>query len=329
MKMKNSNMPAATVHQQLILACLVLVLATAAAPAALAAAVTTGASARASDVAKDAGADVLPGVGRMEKRDPSFRENEVVDGYRMDGWELFAENAVRSINTAPRPARERTNALRDMPVPATPENTIPANPLTGGCVPFKPPAPYKSLQEYCLALTKMPWQEAKAMFHKAQAPKDWVGIRGCAVGCVMGDNLWSNTMTFTPFLGASWTGKCIREDKEGNQVEVLQALCPLCGGVFSKRPWSAGVPADLEMAGVTVRKENSWLDAQPTWVFNYDNAKRTYGIDFKAFRDELRMVAPGMAIGTMLVQGTNSTFKSGWNPANHTVEATRFVLLQV
>jgi hypothetical protein len=273
-------------------------------------------------------ASVLAGVGRVEARDPTFRLNEIPGYDRPGGWQLFGEGFVRYVREGQRAANARNRAIRDQPVPATPENTIPANPVTGACVPFQPPAPYKSLQEYCLAMTKMPWKEAKAMFLKAQAPKDWVGIRGCAVGCVMGDNLWSNVVTFT--LGQNWSGKCIREEKDGKQVEVLQAMCPSCGGVFSKRPWSAGVPADLEIAGVSVvREKSSWVDGQPTWVFNYDNAKRTYGVDFNAFRDEVRMVAPGMAVGTMLVQGSNATFQNGWNPGDKVLEITRFLLLQV
>jgi hypothetical protein len=200
--------------------------------------------------------------------------------------------------------------------------------VTGACVPFRPPAPYKGLQEYCRALKNMPWKQAKKMFQEAQAPSDWVGIRGCAVGCVIGNNVWTDVMTFNPVLGMSWTGKCIKEDKQGVQYEVLQALCPMCAGIYNPRPWSSGVPADEMMAGVSVYKDKSWLDTQPAWVFNYDNAERTYGLDFTPFRDEVRMVAPGLAIGTMLLQGTNETFTSSWNPANHTLEVVRFVLMQ-
>lgn len=109
----------------LVAAALMMLLAAANNPAAAVAAVT-GASAQAADVAKGAGVDALAGVGAMQKRDASFRENEVVGDFRMAGWDLFAENTVRSVNTAVRPAQARNKALRDMPVPAVPKNTIPS-----------------------------------------------------------------------------------------------------------------------------------------------------------------------------------------------------------
>lgn len=299
---------------------------TAAAAAKAPAAKAPTAKAPAATAAK-ATANVLAGVGAVEPLDASFRINEIPGAVSRGPWTLFAEGFVRYIREGTRVANARNKVLRDQPVPAVPENTIPANPVTGKCVPFQPPAPYKSLQDYCRAMTKMPWKEAKAMFVNAKAPTDWVGIRGCAVGCVMGDNLWSQVVTST--LGVNWSGKCIREDETGKQLEVFQAMCPSCGGINSKRPWSAGVPADLEIAGVTVvRETSSWIDGQPTWVFNYDKAQRTYGVDFDAFRDEVRMVAPGMAVGSMLLQGSNATYQNGWNPGNSTLEVVRFLLLQ-
>lgn len=46
------------------------------------------------------------------------------------------------------------------------------------------------------------------------------------------------------------------------------------------------------------------------------------------FRDELRQAAPGMLVGKMFMEATNSTFINGWNPSNRTTEMTSFVLLQ-
>jgi hypothetical protein len=247
-------------------------------PAAAAARVVNSPAMRRADVAPGAGDAELPGVGALAKRDVNFRETEAVSRFYRGPWDLWVANFERS--QSPQQLEEQRLAnrrLRNQPVPATPENTIP-----GKCVPFKPPAPYKGLQEYCTALTRMPWQEAKKMFLRAQAPVEsvGVGVRGCTVGCVIGDNIWANVVTFTPALGRSWTGKCIVENSEGKQVEVLQALCPNCGGIYSRRPWNTGLPSDAGMPGVTVYLGKSWLDGQPAYVFDYSKVFRTYGVDF-------------------------------------------------
>lgn len=35
-----------------------------------------------------------------------------------------------------------------------------------------------------------PNREADALFRKSPAPSQWLGVRGCTVGCVIGDNTW-------------------------------------------------------------------------------------------------------------------------------------------
>jgi uncharacterized protein YcfJ len=304
--------------------------AAAAAAAAAAPAVRSPAMRRA-DVAPGAGESALPGVGPLAKRDPNFRESESVGKLAMGGtrgvgtWDLWMANFERSQSPEVlNEQREMNRRLRNQPIPTVPEATIP-----GKCVPFKPPAPYKTLQEYCTALARLPWQETKRMFMQAQAPAEWLGVRGCTVGCMIGDNIWQNLVTMLPALGPSWSGKCIIEDKQGKQTEVLQAICPRCAGIYSKRPWNTGMPSDLGMNGVMVELGKSWLDGQPAWVFEYSKMDRSYGVDFHAFRDEVRLLAPGIAIGSIYLQPGNATaVKTGWNPSNITIELGRFLLLQ-
>jgi hypothetical protein len=119
------------------------------------------------------------------------------------------------------------------------------------------------------------------------------------------------------------------EKPNGQPNEVFQALCPYCGGVNAARSWSEAAPSDLSVPGVFVHKGKSWLDNDPVWVFNYDKAQRSFGFEFKGFRDELRQAAPGMLIGKMFMEPTNSTFVNGWNPSDRATEMTSFVLLQV
>jgi hypothetical protein len=52
-----------------------------------------------------------------------------------------------------REAKARGVALSKEKRPAEPVGTLP-----GKCVPFKPPAPHKTMQDYCRALQRMPWK---------------------------------------------------------------------------------------------------------------------------------------------------------------------------
>lgn len=238
------------------------------------------------------------------------------------GWDEMGASLRRARQTEA-DAKARGKELSQEVRPAEP-----VNPMPGKCVPFKVPAPHKSMQDYCRALQRMPWKEADALFRKASAPAQWLGVRGCTVGCVIGNNVWSNMVSGLRFWGGSWNGKCITENPDGSPKEVLQALCPYCGGVNAPRSWADAMPADLMVPGVRVMKGKSWLDKSPAWVFNYDLAGRAYGFDFKGFRDELRQAAPGLLVGKMFMEASNATWSNGWNPSNRTTEMTSFVLMQ-
>jgi hypothetical protein len=235
-------------------------------------------------------------------------------------WEKFAAAFPRFMAQI-KPGLKRGRELAAQPVPAKP-----TDPIVGDCVPFKPPAPYTSMQEYAKTFRKMKWQEAERIFKNAKTYTDGIGIRGCAAGVIAGDNLWAQLGYNTPLVD-SWSGKCIDEDpKTEIPYALTNAIAPF---VVNKRDWrTQRVPGDkLAMAGVELGK--SWLDGQPAWVFDYSKSEMLYGFDFRDIRDEVRVVEPGLAIGTVYAMGSNATHISAFNPTNNTLSLIYFFLMQV
>ena len=68
------------------------------------------------------------------------------------GFDTMAESLERA-RQYERQAKQRGAELIKQPKPSQPENTLP-----GKCVPFKVPAPHKSMQDYCRALQRLPWK---------------------------------------------------------------------------------------------------------------------------------------------------------------------------
>lgn len=251
--------------------------------------------------------------------DPSVVPTEAEAKMAIVSWEKFTASFPRFMAQI-KPGLKRGRELAAQPIPAKP-----TDPIVGDCVPFKPPAPYTSMQEYAKTFRKMKWQEAERIFKNAKTYEDGIGIRGCAAGVIAGDNLWAQLGYNTPLVD-SWSGKCIDEDpKTEIPYALTNAIAPF---IVNRRDWrTQRVPGDkLATAGVELGK--SWLDGQPAWVFDYSKSEMLYGFDFRDIRDEVRVVEPGLAIGTVYGIGSNATHISAFNPSNSTLQLIYFFLMQ-
>jgi hypothetical protein len=251
--------------------------------------------------------------------DPAVAAKVEREEWRSVSWDKFMEAFPRFTKQI-RPALARGQVLGAQPIPAEP-----TDPIVGDCVPFKVPAPYTSLQQYIQAFRTMPWQDAERMFKQAHTYRGGIGIRGCAAGAIIGNNLWARLGYITP-LSDSWSGKCIDEDKETEVPYALtNAIAPF---QLNKRNWRAQrVPGD-KMGTATVELGKSWLDGQPAWVFDYSKSEELYGFDFRDIRDEVRVVAPGHAIGAVYARGSNATHVSAFNPGSSSMHLIFFALFQ-
>jgi hypothetical protein len=258
-------------------------------------------------------------LGDVIPNDPSIVPNEADAQLAIKSWSKFADAFPRFISNISI-ALERGRELARQPIPAKP-----TNPIVGDCVPFRPPAPYRTMQQYAKAISGMTWQQAERMFRNGKVYKGGMGIRGCAAGVIVGDNLWASLGRNTP-LADTWSGKCIDEDPVTEEPYALtNAIAPF---IVNKRDWIAQrVPGD-KLGEATVSLGTSWLDGQAAWVLSYAASKMMYGFDFRDIRDEIRVVEPGMAIGTVYAIGSNDTHTSAFNPSNSTLSLIYFVLLQ-
>lgn len=204
--------------------------------------------------------------------DPDFKPHEEYQQGAMKDWSKFAAQIPRllskkNIQAALRRARE----LDAQPIPAQP-----TDPIVGNCVPFRPPAPFRTLQEYTRALGKAPWQVFPKMFREARAfdgePNIGgiaLGVRGCCAGVIAGNNMWAQIAHYTP-LGDSWSGKCIHEDADGKPIYLDNLIFPFR---VNARDWvKQRVPGD-RMAKASVVLGTSWLDGRPAWVFDYSKVR--------------------------------------------------------
>jgi hypothetical protein len=260
-------------------------------------------------------------LGDAIPTDPSMVPNDVEAQWAVKSWEKFAAAFPRFIGNISE-ALQRGRELARQPIPAKP-----TDPIVGDCVPFKPPAPYRSVQQYAKAISTMPWQEAERMFRAGKTYKGGIGIRGCAGGVIVGDNMFASLGRNTP-LGDSWSGKCIDEDPVTEMpFSLTNAIAPF---VVNNRDWrTQRVPGDkLWEARVSLGK--SYLDGQAAWVLDYNvpGAKMHYGFDFRDIRDEVRMVEPGFGIGAVYGLPSNDTYTSAFNPSNTTLILLHFALFQ-
>jgi hypothetical protein len=199
--------------------------------------------------------------GDLVPLDPNFKTDVQLLPGAMKNWTGFLAQIPRLTSKSNiQGALARAAELEAQPIPATP-----TNPIIGKCVPFKPPAPYKSQQDYARALRAADWKMVKNMFKSARAYSEGMGVRGCCSGIIAGDNLWATVAKMTP-LGDSWSGKCIEEDEHGVPFRLTNAILPFR---VNSRDWRRQrLPGD-KMAPASVSLGTSWLDGQPAWVFDY------------------------------------------------------------
>jgi hypothetical protein len=263
-------------------------------------------------------AAVAKRLGAATPTDPSVTPTVEEVQFAIKDWSKFAAAFPRFISKIPE-AIQRGKQLAAQPIPATP-----TDPIIGACVPFRPPAPYKTMQEYAKVVSNWPWRKVDKMFLEAKAYEGGLGVRGCCAGVISGDNLWGTLGRLTP-LADSWSGKCIDEDADGKPYKLTNGLFPF--GV-NRRDWISGrVPSD-KMGEALVSKGASWRDGQPAWTLDYTISKEIYGFDFTSIRDEVRLVEPGFAIGTVYARGSNATYTSAFNPSNSALQLIFFALFQ-
>lgn len=257
-------------------------------------------------------------LGGVVPPDPGFNATELPGALAVKDWSKFTAAFPRFIGQI-KPGLQRGRELARQPIP--PE---PTDPIVGDCVPFRPPAPYKTLQEYAKTFAAMPWQEAERLFRTGKTYEGGIGIRGCAAGVIAGNNLWGDLGRRTP-LGDSWSGKCIDEDSSGVPYALTNAIAPF---IVNNRDWiKQRVPGD-KMGTASVALGKSWLDGQPAWVFDYSKSEMLYGFDFRDIRDEVRIVEPGFAIGQVIALATTPTHVSAFNPSNTSLQLIYFSLFQ-
>jgi len=284
-----------------------------AAPTPMAASASSSAAAAAARVAA-----VAERLGAAEPTDPTLTPTVETVPWAISDWSLFAAAFPRFLRLIPA-AMARGRELAAQPIPPAP-----VNPILGACVPFRPPAPYKTLQAYAKAVAAMPWQKVDRMFLDAKTFEGGLGVRGCCAGVIAGDNLWGTLGKITP-LGDSWSGKCIDEGPDGEPFQLTNAIMPF---QVNRRDWVEYRVNGDKQATALVSKGSSWRDGQPAWTLDYTRSEQLYGLDFSPIRDEVRLVEPGFAVGTVYAKASNETYTSPFNPSNSTLQLIYFALFQ-
>jgi len=260
----------------LILVALVLV---AAAPSAAAAAAGAAAAAPARAAAapssppsaaarRAAAARAATGLAEPVPTDPAFQVVEAEAQLAPADWTAYATAFPRLFANL-KPAIARGKALAALPIPPAP-----LDPIVGACVPFRPPPPFKTLQEYAGAFAKTDWRAVEKMFRDGKTFKDGLGVRGCSAGAIAGDNLWAQVARLVGRADNFWNGKCIDEDKEtGAPVSLTNILMPF---QVRNRDWVRQRVAGDKLGVATVSLGTSWLDGQPAWVLDYSKVRRVF-----------------------------------------------------
>mmetsp|Transcript_19746 Transcript_19746/g.47128 ORF Transcript_19746/g.47128 Transcript_19746/m.47128 type:complete len:261 (+) Transcript_19746:132-914(+) len=194
----------------------------------------------------------------------------------------------------------------------------------GQCIPFQLPSQFNDFGQLCDYLSDVSGADVERAFSAGRLPPPIQAggrpLAGCTIGCPISNSIETRSSLF---MLESWSGKCFTEFQGGFPTKARNIITPAA----AERSWASGVDGTLGFGGDVSVTQNSWFDRRPALVLDYTDVPPEQSflfIDFNEFLDEIREVAPGMAIGKVWTK-PNTSMNPGFSP----LPGAWFALFQV